>query len=187
MLQNRTDRSAVISANRHVRATLERFAAPEVATAGARTGGGAVAELARELAALLPGLDGPGAESQDGDGVVGRRPRRRQARVRITGTSGPELVNNVPSIRVGCTVEAVEGTEGTLIAAKARIALDDGALETDPPAGAPAPSVLFWTAPDGRQVAGERAFVDAADRGVWTVHVSAVPDLATGVEIEPVT
>ena len=107
--------------------------------------------------------------------------------MRILGTSAPEMVGETPFILVTCTVEPVEGTEGTLVAAKARVALDDGVFETDPPAGAPAPSVQFWVAPDGRRIDGERVLIEATDRGVWTVHVAVVPDLATGVEIEPVS
>ncbi len=101
--------------------------------------------------------------------------------------TGPTLVDAIPTVEVSCTVEAVEGTEGTHIAAKARIALDEGAFEIDPPADAPAPAVLYWTSPDGRRIEAERVFVDASDRGVWTVCVAGVPDLVTGVEIEPVS
>jgi hypothetical protein len=184
-LPNRTDRSAIISAERDIRTTLEAIAAP-IDTGVRGRGGGAVAELARDLAGLLPGLDGPGAESQERERAGGTRTKRRRARVRIIGMTGPTMVDGVPTVQVSCTVDHIEGTEGTMIGAKARIALDEGAFEVDPPAGSAAPTVRFWTAPDGSRVEAERVYVDAADRGVWTVHVAGVPDLVTGVEIEPV-
>lgn len=183
ILHNRTDRSAVISAERFIRATLDRFAAP-ISEATGPHGGGPVTELARDLASLLPGLDGPGAEAQDREVGGGSRTRTRRARVRILGTSQPEMVDGNPIVRVACTVEPVDGTEGTLIVAKARIALEDGSVESDPPAGAHVPEVMFWAASDGRRVDGERVFIEAADRSTWTVYVAAVRDLTTAVEIE---
>ncbi len=182
ILTNRTDRSAIISAERAIRNALERFAAP-VADSRPPTGGGRVAELARDLAFLLPGLEGPGAEDQD-HGDAGPRPKRRRAKVRIVETFRPESVEGSPVVRVACTVEPVDGTEGTLVAAKARVALEDGSFEADPPSGAETPQVMFWAGPDGRRVDGDRVFIEAADRGVWTVHVNAVPHLVTGIEIE---
>ncbi len=184
-LTDRTDKSAIISAHREIKDALERFAAPNSEDFRS-PGGGTVAELAHALAVLLPDLDGPGAEVRDGKDDGGDRRRRRRAKVKIRDHFRPELVDGIPIVRVACTVDPADGTEGTLIEARARIALEDGSLESDPPTGAAVPQVMFWVGPDGRRVEGARAFVEAMDRGVWTVHVAAVADLVTGIEIEAV-
>ena len=107
--------------------------------------------------------------------------------VQIVGSRAPILLDGRPAIEVWCQVVHVPGTEGTMIAATAHVALDEGALETDPPLDAAAPSVKFWIAPDGRRFDGDRVWVGSGDVGVWQVTVAAVPDLMVAVDIEPVS
>jgi hypothetical protein len=185
-LQTKTDRSVLNVADREIRSVIDRLAAPPD---GARTsdGGGSVAGLSSRLAWMLPGLAGPGAEAKDLEPEGPHRQRRPRARVRIVDKRGPILIDGGPAIEVSCQVVHLPGSEGTLVAARARVALDEGVLELDPPADAPAPVVMFWLAPDGTRVIGDRVWVPATDVGVWRVTVGVVPDLMVGVVIEPVS
>ena len=185
-LQSWTDRSVLHVTDREIRAALDQLSAPP---GGSQAGeaGGPVGGLAIQLAGLLPGLGGPGAEAREREKDGEARPRRPRARVRIVGSRAPILLDGRPAIEVSCQVVHVPGTEGTMIAATAHVALDEGALETDPPLDAAAPSVKFWIAPDGRRFDGDRVWVGSGDVGVWQVTVAAVPDLMVAVDIEPVS
>ena len=186
LLQSRNDRSAVHVAEQRIEAALDRMAAPPDDPRGGQ-GGGTVAGLAQRMAWILPGLTGPGVEVRDQLQQRQTRSRKPRARVLIKGQRGPILLDGGPAIEISCEVAHIPGSEGTLIAAKARIALDEGVLETDPPEGAPSPAVKYWLAPDGTRVAGDRVWVPADSTGAWRVMVGAVPDLMVGVEIEPVS
>jgi hypothetical protein len=180
----RNDRTAIHVADREIRAALDGFALPGVDESG--VGGGAVAALARELAGLLPGLDGPGSEVEQYDPPGPSRARVRRARVRIVDQAGPALDGTVPVITVRFDVTHSPETAGTTVEARAAVALDGGELETDAPIGAPAPQVLGWRSPSGQRSDGERVFIAADDAGVWEVRVAGVPNAMIGIDLHPV-
>lgn len=179
----RSDRTALHVADREIRETVERFALPVGNEAGA--GGGAVAPLAKALAGLLPGLEGPGPEVQEEDKTA-TRTRTRRAGVRIIDRVGPVLEAGLPVITVRFEVAHAPDTAGTAVEARAAVALDGGELETDSPLGAASPRILGWRSSSGDRSDAGRVFVAADDTGVWELRVAGVPDAIIGIDIHPV-
>ena len=183
----RSDRSVINVSAREIRSKVERFVQPPALDQGAAAQGGEVAALAADLAGLLPGLGGPGPEVGPLEPESGRRGTVRRARVRVLGRPQPVLENGAPTILVRFQVDHVPDTAGTTIAARAAVALENGALEMEVPDGAETPRVVGWRSPDGRRIEGNSVFVAADVTGDWTLVVTAVPDLMVGVDIAPVT
>ena len=177
----RRDRTAIHVAIREINAALDAFASP--VTPESRTGGGPIAEVARSLVGLLPGIEGPGAEVGELEGTASGRPISRHARITIVDHVGPHLLDGLPVITVRFRVSAAPETAGTAVGARAAVALDGDEIEVDPPLGAEAPRILCWKTASGKRLDSATVFVPAGDLGVWELEVAPIPDTRLAVEI----
>jgi hypothetical protein len=70
------------------------------------------------------------------------------------------------------------------VVARARVVLEDGSVEVDPPYGADTPQILSWRNSNGPRIeSGDQASIPVDANGTWSVAVSVPRDAAVEVEL----
>jgi hypothetical protein len=207
MLDNRSDKVFVRVGMRRIKDAMHEF----TGTASVpRNGEGAVplGAFSDLLGGLIPAEQGTGARSNGGVGAAGTNgdgiggngmgeggegtegtPARgtrsgRTARVRILDVSEPDAVSGVPVFTVRFDLEPETRKQSFVVAATPMVVLEEGAVESDPPAGSQRPRVLFWSDSSGAVVGNSERFEVAPDaRGPWHVAVAMPPDAAVALEL----
>ena len=187
-IESRFDRTVVNVSLREIAGVTSNFAQPLTDHPADQQGAKPLGILSLALAGLLPGAEATGGEAQGPREPVEGPSRGKKARVRILETLGPILEGDQPVLIVRFQVIAVPGTMSTKVRARTAVALDDGVLESDPPAGAMEPSVIAWRLPTGSTDSSETVDIPATlDPMTCELVVRAVPDAIVGVDIRPET
>jgi hypothetical protein len=139
--------------------------------------------IADALGPLISSLPGTGASKPRRAAPEGGGGRRLTPAVRIT-RQWLELVDGSPSLRLEFMVSAASGSPATLVEVVSGAATADGALEHDPPVGAPVPVVEGFDH-GGTSVAGSRLRLDASDLAPVVVTIRQPSGVAAAVEIKP--
>jgi hypothetical protein len=91
------------------------------------------------------------------------------------------LSDGAPALEVPFILKFTGKPVDSVVAAEPRVAVLDGSYESDPPAGADVPRVLFWKSPQGEIVREPELTVRGGSDGEWRVIVSLPPDAAVSV------
>ncbi len=174
--------------------------------AGGGSGGAEAVEVpvgrfADDLAALMPGLRGPGARREPapaggGDGGTGSGSDGggSGSGVQSGNGRGPRIARvEVPQLRVdedgdvairtAFTLET-GGADSMLSARVEVMTMDGGQVEDEPPIGGVVPEILRWGDPGGGSHPGASTLAGAADAGEWEVWVAHHRDLMVRVAID---
>jgi uncharacterized membrane protein YgcG len=170
---------------RRIREAAKEFNAP-AAVVSADGRAHPLGELSDLLGGLIPSAEGEGARTpragsggggSGGGGGGARRPKR--PRLEVVGTQ-LDVVRNTPALVTEFRVEGARG-RSVIVVADVGVLLEDGTLESDPPAGASLPRVLRWSA-GGRATGGLERFTVAED-GLYSVTVSLPKDAEVSVSL----
>ncbi|MCC6190312.1 MAG: hypothetical protein IT318_14870 [Anaerolineales bacterium] len=109
--------------------------------------------------------------------------RLPRARVEVV-SSRPLAVGGGRRLEISFTVKHAPGSAGTKVTISPRALLDDGQVESEPPAGAVVPEVLQWVSPQGARYAGSPStYIAAGVTGIWRVLVSIPEDVFLHVDL----
>ena len=137
-------------------------------------------ELSEQLAGLVGATDGTspsvpmGSNRQPPVSTKGKAKRALRSAVDVVGGAELVVVGEQPACRVGFTVSHAPASKSIRVSALGRVAVLDGSVyETDPPAGAPLPRVLFWENPTGKRIGtGDSVEIPAGPDGAGIFHVT---------------
>lgn len=187
-LQGTAARTFVRVALRRIDEATRAFVAPPDDAMHQGTAQAPLAGFAEFLGGLIPGETGPGPgvpfiDPEHAGGGVGGTQRGARPRVEFVDDGRLELVDGKPAFVAQFTVRPAAGSTGTVVSALAGAVLDDGRLESDPPADGQVPRVLRWEGPGGHIDHGESIEIPAAESGAWRVVISLVDDAIVGVQL----
>jgi hypothetical protein len=115
------------------------------------------------------------------------RTNKPVGRPRLTVRSSEEFLlldGDMPALRVDFVVTHGSGSVGTIVYAAPHAVLDGNQLELEPPSNVSTPEVLRWISPTGEQYAGsDEIYIESSRLGVWSVLVTALPDIVLGIEL----
>jgi len=196
MLDVRNERVFVRVAARRIRDAMQEFAGPPTSSGESGDGVplGAFSDL---LGGLIPAERGTGARpggdvspdgsDPDGETTTGRRGTAvsvRAARVRLLGATEPESVSGTTAFSVQFDIEPSAREKPVIVSANPMVILEEGSVESEAPAGAQRPRILFWSDSSGRQVSkADRLEVPAKTRGPWSVTIAMPSDAAVAVDL----
>jgi hypothetical protein len=204
MLDNRNDRVFVRVAIRRIKDAMLEFTGAQTIPRGSE-GSVPLGAFSDLLGGLIPAERGTGARPNGGLGTntatlagsdnMGDRThangsaeapddRTERARVRILEATEPETVSGVPAFTVKFDLDPRVRTVPVKVSALPMVVLEEGSVETEPPAGSQRPRVLAWSNSAGRVIGrNDQIEIPADDTGPWSVAVSIPPDAAVAVEI----
>jgi hypothetical protein len=195
ILEDRRQRTLVRVALRNIRDALEEFSGAHAAVDSEPEGVplGAFSDMLGGLAPAIggrgagaPALASPYARATQASSSRGGSARSALPLQIALGQERLEMQNGIGALVVPFEIQRLgrSGPRTATVVAKARVVLDDGTAETDPPDGADIPRVLGWRDGSGSLVeTSDRAVIPADARGTWTVAVSVPRDAAVGVEL----
>lgn len=204
-----TARGVVQGARRFILKQLNELTTPP-ATAGVDGGAAGLGEVAFRLAGLIPGgilatpdtgRSAPAQPSPRDDdpriqpsrhhtpettaGTSQTRPTRGRAGASPRLSSDPilQIHEGTPYLVAKVTIPAVPHARD--VDAEARIVLDDGGVETDPPPGAPEPRILQWRHVDqALSVDGPALHIpEGYGPSDWWLFASWVPDAVVRIRV----
>ena len=117
-----------------------------------------------------------GASTGSATTSTGRGPNSRGGgRPRIAGSPVLQIHEGTPFLIARVTVPAAASVR--TVEAEARVVVDDGGLEAEPPPGAPAPTILQWRSVEHDTVVhGSVLRIPEGDGGDWWVYSNWIPD-----------
>ncbi len=200
-LTDPTERTFVNTTSTRIGEELRALTTPAVDLGTAVVAGVPVGRFADDLAALMPGLEGPGARrgprsDGGGGGAAGGR-GGNGARggggsggevdgPRILSVGAPELqLDGAGEVQIRTGFELETAGVATRLSARVEVlTMDGGQVESEPPIEGPVPEVLRWTTPEGKDLAGAAAVAPVATSGEWKVWVAHQPDLMIRIAID---
>jgi len=123
-------------------------------------------------------------ETQRDGGRTGRPPFARRPRASVGPTVRVVNLDGTAAVEFTAEVTVPDGISGAVIAAEPYVLLEGG-RESDPPAGAAVPQVIFW-----REIAtgalhrGPLLTVMEAGTSRWLITVSQPPDTAVSMRLD---
>lgn len=200
MLDNRHDKVFVRVAMRRIKDAMSEFTGAPSIPRGS-DGGVPLGAFSDLLGGLIPAEQGTGARHNGGlekpGGPVGsgngagpgsgdsrNGDRSGRLRVRVLETTEPDAVSGVPVFTVTFDLEPTPRVKPVTVSAMAMVLLEEGSVETEPPAGSQRPRVLFWSDKAGRVIEkNDQLQVEAKDAGPWSVAVAMPSDAAVALEL----
>jgi hypothetical protein len=199
-LPDPTERTFINTTSTRINEELRALTAPAAEIGGAAAAGVPVGRFADDLAALMPGLDGPGArrEPQPGNGGAGGagggQGNGRGAGGSSGATDSPRILAvDTPELRLDGAGEVAirtafdldtAGVQTRLGAVVEVLTMDGGQVENEPPIDGAVPVVSGWTTPAGERLSGATAMAEPGASGGWEVWVAHQPDLMIRVGID---
>lgn len=95
------------------------------------------------------------------------------------------VFDTIQVLQISFEIAHARNSSGTLVRPIARVVLDGGQLEAEPPEGSTLPRVVGWLDPYGNDYGADEAFFIEVDvDGVWSAFVSLLEDAALDVDFE---
>lgn len=195
ILEDRHERTFVRVAVRRIREVMEEFSGARPAT-DSNANALPLGEFSDLLGGLIPSVTGTGASvpresftdgtprSGQANGTPSPRAVSRSAAKISLGTERLEVFAGKVALIVPFEIEKTGEFRPITVTARPGVALEEGAIELEPPVSAEVPHVLAWVDNRGKTLGTEAHIViESLKNGPWLLAVTVPPDVSVGVEI----